>query len=214
MALLRVVAISDTHGRHRRLHLPPGDLLIHAGDMTPHGEQEHLIDFNAWLGEQPYTHKVVIAGNHDGCFEQDPAGSAALITNAHYLFDSAIELAGLRIYGSPWTPVFLNLAFNLERGAALRARWAQIPSGIDILITHGPPHGIGDQTVLRHHVGCEELRVAVERLAPRVHVFGHIHEAAGMVRHGPTIFLNACSFGLFGQSHQPPVVELDLEAGA
>ena len=64
--------------------------------------------------------------------------------NIHYLEDElcAAEPFGLRIYGSPWQPEFCDWAFNESRGEPLRRRWAQIPSDIDILMTHGPPAGV------------------------------------------------------------------------
>ena len=31
---MRIVLISDTHGLHRQLDVPNGDMLIHAGDFT------------------------------------------------------------------------------------------------------------------------------------------------------------------------------------
>ena len=43
---MRIVCISDTHGRHKKLkNIPDGDVLIHAGDITPRGEIEHLGSF-------------------------------------------------------------------------------------------------------------------------------------------------------------------------
>ena len=63
---LRLVLISDTHGMHRKLgKIPDGDVLVHAGDFTRFGKLEDAIDFNAWLGEQPHAHKVVVFGNHE-----------------------------------------------------------------------------------------------------------------------------------------------------
>ena len=35
---MRIVALSDTHGQHGHIAVPPGDVLIHAGDLTLHGE--------------------------------------------------------------------------------------------------------------------------------------------------------------------------------
>jgi hypothetical protein len=55
--LLRVVMISDTHNMHRRLEVPDGDILIHAGDFTMYGRSAHAADFNLWLGELPHRHK-------------------------------------------------------------------------------------------------------------------------------------------------------------
>lgn len=66
---MRLVCISDTHSHHRKLDLPPGDILIHAGDITYRGELDILNDFNLWVAEQKrekgFEHVVVIAGNHD-----------------------------------------------------------------------------------------------------------------------------------------------------
>ena len=120
---IRIVAISDTHGLHRHLQVPPGDILVHAGDITGRGQLDQVVDFNEWLGGLPHRHKVVIAGNHDFCFEQQPLESAALLTNCIYLFDKAITLDGLCFYGSPWQPWFYDWAFNLGRGPELQAKW-------------------------------------------------------------------------------------------
>ncbi|KAL6247815.1 hypothetical protein RBB50_005163 [Rhinocladiella similis] len=54
---------------------------------------------------------------------------------------------------------------------------------VDVMLTHGPPMGILDKvTRTRESVGCIHLRRAVERCRPRLHCFGHIHEAWGAVR--------------------------------
>mmetsp|Transcript_27165 Transcript_27165/g.47397 ORF Transcript_27165/g.47397 Transcript_27165/m.47397 type:complete len:276 (+) Transcript_27165:41-868(+) len=62
---LKVVCVSDTHGRHRKVNVPAGDVLIHAGDWTHFGKLRDVTDFNEWLGEQPHKHKIVINGNHE-----------------------------------------------------------------------------------------------------------------------------------------------------
>ena len=82
---LRIVCISDTHGMHRMLLVPPGDVLIHAGDITMRGEEDKIKDFDAWLGELPHKHKIVICGNHDFCFEKNLAKARSWVKNAHYL---------------------------------------------------------------------------------------------------------------------------------
>jgi hypothetical protein len=43
---VKIVCISDTHGDHRKLEMPEGDILIHAGDYTNHGKRQHVVDFN------------------------------------------------------------------------------------------------------------------------------------------------------------------------
>jgi len=205
---MRVVCISDTHSLHDRLRIPDGDLLVHAGDMSKRGKRAEIEAFDRWLGTLPHPHKVVIAGNHDFCFERDPE-SRTWINNATYLQDEETTVAGLRIWGSPWQPRFFDWAFNLDRGEELARAWARIPTGIDILITHGPPMGILDRTAGGDDVGCEDLADALFRVRPRLHVFGHIHEAHGTRRVGPTIHVNACSCDLDYSPNQTPVV-IDL----
>ncbi|MFT5197136.1 MAG: Icc-related predicted phosphoesterase [Cellvibrionaceae bacterium] len=188
---LKLVLISDTHGLHDRLDVPAGDILLFAGDMADHGTLEEVADFNRFLGELPHKHKIIICGNHDFAFERQPAEAQALITNATYLQDEAVTVEGVKIYGSPWQPWFHDWAFNLQRGAEIREKWDLIPADTDILITHGPPMGIGDKTFMGSKVGCEELTKVVKLIQPKIHLFGHIHEAAGQWQIGETLYVNA-----------------------
>jgi len=187
----RIVCLSDTHGRHASLAVPEGDVLVHAGDFSMNGRPEEIERFDRWLAGLPHAHKVVIAGNHDFLFEHEPERARGLLTSAHYLCDELVELDGLRLFGSPWQPWFHDWAFNLPRGPALAAKWARIPAGVDVLVTHGPPHGILDRTVHGEAVGCEDLTLALARVRPRVHVFGHIHEGHGRLERDGTLFVNA-----------------------
>ena len=111
---------------------------------------------------------------------------------------------------APWQPWFFDWAFNLERGAPIRAKWDRIPAGIDVLVTHGPPAGILDRTVHGLDVGCADLLDAVRRVRPRVHVFGHIHEAHGTLERDGTRFVNASTCTVRYEATNPAVV-LDLE---
>lgn len=188
---MRIVCISDTHARHERTIVPPGDLLIHAGDITNHGDPDDVVKFDRWLGGLPHRHKVVICGNHDFCFEQTPEQARSLITNAVYLQDFAVTIEGIKIYGSPWQPWFGGWAFNLERGPELAEKWKLIPDDTQILITHGPPAGILDKTRHGDIVGCMDLFHRVWEVRPRLHVFGHIHEAAGHLDIDGVTFVNA-----------------------
>jgi predicted phosphodiesterase len=105
----RLVLLSDTHTKHREiLHIPDGDILIHAGDFSFSGSFQELFEFNAWLGTLPHRHKVVIAGNHDSCFERHKEMAIKELFHAHYLEDSGIEIEGIKIWGSPWQPSFMN----------------------------------------------------------------------------------------------------------
>jgi Icc-related predicted phosphoesterase len=67
-----------------------------------------------------------------------------------------------------------------------------IPAEVDVLITHGPPKGILDFTEYdKDNVGCPLLLEKVRQVKPKVHVFGHIHEARGKKEIDDTIFINA-----------------------
>ena len=208
---IRIVAVSDTHSRHRELVVPDGDILIHAGDATMAGTVRELIEFNAWLGALPHRIKIVCAGNHDWLFEKDPHLARVILTNARYIEDQLTTTLGLRIYVSPWQPRFFDWAFNLDRGEPIRAKWDLIPHELDILVTHGPPYGILDVSGMTgEHVGCEELRRAVERVRPRVHIFGHIHHSYGVMVHEGIKFINAsiCDEG-YQPTHAPIIIDLE-----
>jgi predicted phosphodiesterase len=212
---VRIVCLSDTHNRHDQLRIPDGDLLIHAGDATMHGTAEEVAAFDTWLAAQPHRHKLLVAGNHDFLFQQRPRVARGLLKSAAYLEDSGIEIEGLRFWGSPWQPWFFDWAFNLRRGAPLREKWALIPEGTDVLVTHGPPEGILDMVGVgkavdgHDHAGCEELREAVLRLRPRLHVFGHIHEGYGREALDGIEFVNACNCDrLYRAVNAPLVVDL------
>jgi calcineurin-like phosphoesterase family protein len=193
----RLVLLSDTHGFHERLAVPEGDVLVHTGDFCTSGKEHQARRFARWFEAQPHPHKIVIAGNHDRCLEIDIALGHQIFAGVTYLLDQEATVAGLRFYGSPWQPEFLSWAFNLPRGEPLRAVWAKIPVGVDVLLTHGPPFGVLDRTIAGALVGCEELRMAIDRVEPRLHAFGHIHEGAGRAIEGRTLFVNAsvCTVG-------------------
>lgn len=209
--MTKIVCISDTHALHKNIKdIPDGDILIHAGDLTNKGELKDVESFNSWLKKLPHKHKIVIAGNHDFCFEQKNIAARELLTDATYLQDSFIILENLKIYGSPWQPWFYDWAFNLRRGEPLKAVWQQIPEDTDILITHGPPYGILDKTDNGDLVGCEELIKRIEKLRKlKLHVFGHIHEAYGQHKINNVSFVNASTCTLqYNPTNDAIVVEI------
>lgn len=204
---MRIVSISDTHGHHRSITVPPGDVLIHAGDMTNMGTVEEVRDVMRWFDRLPHQHKVFIAGNHDWLFERDPQGAAALIPEGiHYLEDSGKEIAGLKFWGSPVQPWFCGLAFNRERGDDIGRHWAMIPEGTDVLVTHPPPYGKLDRIGNTERGGCEMLRRRVIEVRPRLHVFGHLHDGYGTDFLGPTMLVNAAICNDCGRAVNTPVV--------
>jgi predicted phosphohydrolase len=207
---MRIVAVADTHTFQDDLRLiPDGDVFIHAGDLCRGGRLDELRTAAAWLRTLPYRHKIVVAGNHDWCFAREPqAAIEALGQGVVYLQDSEVTIDGVRFWGSPWQPAFNDWAFNLPRGEALARKWALIPAGIHVLVTHGPPHGIGDWCDEPVRQGCEHLLAAVRRIRPLLHLFGHIHQDRGFWQQDGICFANVTCWECV---RGPTVVDLAVE---
>lgn len=193
---MRVVAISDVHNRWAKVPIPACDLLVIAGDMTMMGTEQELGKMDAYLSTMKdggvIGQVLAIAGNHDWMFQRDPVRARALTPSIdYYLQDSGAEVGGVKFWGAPWQPWFHDWAFNLERGEELAEKWALIPGDTDVLVTHGPPHGILDQVQGGPHLGCEDLLDAVVRVKPEYHIFGHIHDSHGVVTGVHTTYVNA-----------------------
>lgn len=210
--VMKVALISDTHSMHVHLQIPECDLLIHAGDFSGRGTLQDLVNFLAWFSGQPAHHRVFIAGNHDVFCEEHSAEAKRLIAtygdSVRYLCDGETTIDGLRVWGSPVTPRFFDWAFNRDRGEAIRCHWDMIPDGIDVLVTHGPPMGLGDRNRDGEHVGCQDLLDRVLTVAPALHAFGHIHEGRGEYRVDglETRFINASSLDSTYRHMRGPVV--------
>lgn len=128
-----------------------------------------------------------------------------------WLRDHAVEVNGITVYGSPWTPRFENWAY-MQDDSALEKVWEWIPGGLDILVTHGPPHGILDKTCPRFgskHVGSRTLLDRVLTVRPKYHVFGHIHEGYGEYIRNGIKFIN-CSImnEVYDPVNEPIVLEV------
>jgi Icc-related predicted phosphoesterase len=215
---VKIVAISDTHGKHQNLVLPEGDILIHAGDVSSMGKESEIKDFFNWFSKTDFTYKILIAGNHDFYFEKISHNTKALEelipANVIYLNDSGVEIENLkgttfRIWGSPIQPWFYNWAFNRYRGEDIKRHWDKIPQNIDILITHGPAYGILDKTTRNENVGCEDLLEKIKEVKPKFHICGHIHEAYGGIKQSDTEFINASVLDEnYNLRNQPVVFEI------
>jgi predicted phosphodiesterase len=222
--VMRIVCISDTHNRHEGIRVPDGDVLIHAGDGTGTGTFQEIAGFLCWMDGLPHRHKILIAGNHDWLFDREPDMARNLLKDHQgitYLQDSGCEVGGLKFWGSPWQPWFMSWAFNLPRGLRMREKWNLIPFDTEVLVTHGPPHGVLDQVRKEppggwepdqdppEHLGCEELRIRALSIRPRLHMFGHIHGGYGIRSDGHTTFVNASICDEDYHPVNPPVV-MDL----
>jgi predicted phosphodiesterase len=208
---LKFVAIADTHGMHAELTLPPGDVLVHAGDVSMKGHYAEIINFLDWFAKQDFEYKIFIAGNHDFYFEKEADAQIEKIIpeGVVYLKDSGTKVNDIKIWGSPVTPWFFDWAFNRHRGEPIRRHWDLIPPGIDILITHGPMFGTLDSNKSGQLVGCKDLFNRINEIDPKVHVFGHIHEAYGQIEKKGIEFINASVLDeKYKLKNQPIIFEL------
>lgn len=211
---VRVVAMSDTHGFHQRLYVPPGDVLVHCGDANTANHKWKRVGkasmsgmeyFANWFKKLPHKHKVFVEGNHD-------YNSRAALGDC--FSEGYRTICGLKIFGC---------GFNGGLGYGYGFGKKEVPQGLDLLLTHEPPFGVLDlaaphQRDLPSHIGSREIRALLQSLQkmelenevavaegnttdaesstprwgpPRVHIFGHIHEARGLEEFNGTLCVNA-----------------------
>lgn len=196
---MRIVASSDFHGQLP--DIPACDLFIIGGDICPDGDIPFQADWiktqlRPWLAQLPAKEIIGIAGNHDFIFENSPHEIPSNL-RWHYLQDSEIILEGVKIYGMPWQLPYFGV-FNLSE-KEIAKHYDKIPPGMDIIISHGPPYGIGDMIpyyleesneMTLIHTGSITLREKMFSLKPKLCLFGHIHSAAGIYKMHETIFAN------------------------
>lgn len=228
----KIVCISDTHGKHKGLDLPDGDMLMHAGDFSSFGYKHEVESFTKWLIKNKHKYSkgiVFVAGNHDRSFDvkyskeyggepgQKPEWITTIIKELstegiHYLENGSVQFDnGPLIWGSPTTPDFYpeTWAFNMPRNEIGKI-WSVIPKNTDIVITHGPPYGIGDYVPhSMMYVGCESLNAAINEIRPKLHVYGHIHPGHGIIGKYNTMYINAAMVNDWNILVNKPI-EIDL----
>jgi Icc-related predicted phosphoesterase len=198
---LRICLVSDTHELHREIEIQPCDLLIHCGDFTFFSKRPSQIDdLNDWFSTLPAREVLLTCGNHEFAVEAEPEKWRRRLSNATLLLNEEIEIDGLRIWGSPTTPLYGG-AFGLSNEADRERLYSTIPDETDILITHGPPLGVLDDGQ-----GCAALRRAVIRVRPRLHCFGHVHSRYGTRPTARTMFVNASILDEDGAPSRKPIL--------
>ena len=198
--MIRIIAISDLHGYLPKL--PLCDVVCIAGDIFPLEYQSNtiksiswfLLDFIPWANYLPCDKVIFIAGNHDLIFndlyeknhkldweiEELLLTSHLTSTNIKYLCDSEYIYKDVKFYGTPWIPDLRKWAFYANSDK-LKEKFKQIPSNVDVLITHAPPKIGNCGTVLAYNwnhgrdFGCLELAEEYPRINPKYHIFGHVH---------------------------------------
>ncbi len=162
----------------------------------------------------PHSYKIVIAGNHDR-YRNTILRKG--ITNAIYLENESVEIEGLKIWGSPYTPSFTGmrrgLSFYRTPGKQMGKIWKQIPEDVDILVTHGPPNGFLDRVMkgpdIGVHVGDGMLAATLHKLhSMNLHMFGHIHEGYGIIHVGKRWYVNSSVVNEdYNMINKPTIIE-------
>ena len=191
---MKIWHISDTHGFHKQLTIPEGiDLVIHTGDCSnyrdPYQNEPEVRQFIEWYEQVPIPNKIFIPGNHDTSIERNLIkGSDFISAGIHLLNHDWMDVGGIKIFGSPYTPTYGQWAFMKSRETINRV-WEQIPEGMDIVAVHGPCKGILDLSRDRQNVlefcGDGALRKHVlNRVKPKYFLSGHIHNFEDIINTG------------------------------
>jgi len=208
----KLVHISDTHGFHENIEMKDieADYIVCTGDITSRGEITIMEDFLTWYQDlKGFKYKLLIAGNHDFCFEDAPEICNTILEkypDIIYLNDSGTEIDGIKFWGSPIQPWFHNWAFNRKRGDEIKKHWDLIPKDTDVLMTHGPVFGHLDWTISGLRVGCEDLLNKVKEIKPALFLCGHIHESYGTTSNGHTVMSNASIMNVRYNPINKPVI--------
>lgn len=214
---MEILAISDLHGQ-----LPPWpdvevDLIVIAGDITPHFEHDPVPralswlrrDFTDWIHRTPaYVPVFAVWGNHDFVGEQhrDPVPSVNMMT------DESTFVNEVRLHGTPWVPNLKSWAFfGTER--MLEARAELIADNVQILISHGPPYGMGDKNTRGTMCGDPSLNKAIERADIPLVICGHIHEDRGVHKSTAGLVVNVAAVDEWYELYEKPWTLIHWNSG-
>lgn len=216
--MTRIVAISDTHTLQEHIPMPEGDydIMIHAGDMGNVGKYREYSEIGKWFRKykHQFKHQIIVPGNHDWGFQTQPE----MIMQDHFdkdvilLIDKGIELEGIKFYGCPWMPNFMDWAFMKEEDD-LKPHYEAIPDDTQVLITHCPPLNILDKTTERYGAArCGSVNLLNRiRCLPKLthHIFGHIHNSYGdVVKDGVSFHNVAILNELYIYHNKPQVINI------
>jgi len=217
---MKILHITDSHGFHNGYNHDWDniDIVIHTGDAsnskTVITNEQEFKHFLYWYNNIPVKHKIYVAGNHDTFLykHKDLVDWGDII----YLEDDYTIINDVKIYGTPWCPVFNDWAFMLSDNK-LYKYFDNIPDDTDILCTHTPPRTVLDLANkydgTLEYCGSKHLLNKVEEINPKYHLFGHIHNNGininyGILKRGSTTFINSTGvvdrkfyLGLVNQGH-------------
>ena len=170
---MRILAISDEPsqklwGDRCREALSGIDLILSAGDLPA-----KYLCFLTCFTNAPI---VYVHGNHDDRYENEPP-EGCLSADGKIVLVKGIRILGLggSIRYRPDGNHMYTEKEMASRIASLRGK-LRATGGFDILLTHSPIRGLGDEDGLAHR-GFECFGPLLERYRPAVMVHGHVHQA-------------------------------------
>ena len=189
---MKLLLISDEESPFLWEYFKPGmlddvDAIISCGDLNP-----HYLSFLVTMCRAPlyYVH-----GNHDGRYEKTPPEGCVCIE------DRIVKIGNLRVMGLGgclrYSPGPHQYTESQMMKRILRLRWQlMLSKGVDIVVSHAPVRGIGDEEHISHR-GFEAFQSVLKRYNPRYWFFGHVHTRYGgqksrVYHSGETVLINAC----------------------
>ena len=193
---MKILAIADTEERclwegFRKERFEGIDLILSAGDLDP-----DYLEFLVTVINKPL---IYVRGNHDDRYAQNPPEGCICIE------DQLVTVGGLRILGLGGSMRY-NKGANQYTEKQMQRRVQKLrfklwrSGGVDILMTHSPALGLGDDTDLAH-TGFQTFIDVMEKYRPRYMVHGHVHQNyqynfKRIRHHGDTTVINAFGYYL------------------
>lgn len=167
---MKILAIADEESPALWDHYMPGrldgyDLILSCGDLKA--------DYLTFLVTMGHARLLYVHGNHDGSYEVKPPEGCDCIDDQLVVYNGVriLGLGGcLRYHDGPY-----QYTEKAMRRRIARLRFAlRRAGGVDIVITHAPPRGLGDREDPAH-MGFEALRDLIDRWHPSYLLHGHVH---------------------------------------
>ena len=193
---MRLLLIADTESPYywdyfSRSKMDGIDLILSCGDL-----KAEYLSFLVTMGHAPLLY---VHGNHDGGYEQRPPEGCDCID------DKLVTVNGLRILGLGGCRKYSGGPHQYTEQQMQRRIWKQSlalwrAKGVDIVLTHAPVRGYGDQEDLAHR-GFDCYQGLLDRYHPRYLVHGHVHMSYGhdiqrTLLYGDTTLINAFGYYL------------------
>ena len=167
---MKILTISDEECAALWDYYVPGrldgyDLIISCGDLS-----SRYLSFLVTMAKCPVLY---VHGNHDGGYASRPPEGCDCID------DHIVTYNGVRILGlggcRKYHPGPHQYTENEMRLRIAKLRWRLWRTGgVDIVVTHAAPEGLGDAED-HAHWGFESLRELIDKYHPKYLVHGHVH---------------------------------------